>query len=158
MRQWATDGGQTLCLTGKQVPHSHCTGKMAIVGTYATLGIICTNSYLSPHDAGVGDHQFQLHDFDAHTVFGTDYPKTVRPQGRALCCRVEHTVKRYNKVLTKLLIHHRLFEKLEFLQTNHHLMSADAFQTLFNRWDMEVMQLMLASEKWCNKFCDGSRV
>jgi hypothetical protein len=61
-----------------------------------------------------------------------------------------------NKVLTKILIRHRLYEKLEFLQTNHHLMSADAFQTLFNRWDMEVMQLMLASEKWCNKFCDGS--
>jgi hypothetical protein len=35
-------------------------------------------------------------------------------------------------------------------------MSADAFQTLFNRWDMEVTQLMLAMEKWCNKFCDGS--
>jgi hypothetical protein len=65
-------------------------------------------------------------------------------------------VKRYNKVLTKLLIRHRLFEKLEFLQTNHLLMSADAFQTPFNRWDMEVTQLMLASEKWCNKFCDGS--
>jgi hypothetical protein len=39
---------QTLCLTGTEAPHSHCTGKVAIVGTYATLGIICTNSYLSP--------------------------------------------------------------------------------------------------------------
>ena len=65
-------------------------------------------------------------------------------------------MKGYNKVLPKLLIHHRLFEKLEFLQTNHHLMSADAFQTLFNRWDTEVTQLMLALEKRCNKFCDGS--
>ncbi len=47
---------QTLCLTGKEAPHSHCTGKVAIVGTYATPGIICTNSYLSPHGAGVGNH------------------------------------------------------------------------------------------------------
>ncbi len=106
--------------------------------------------------AAVGNHRFQLQDFDAHTVLGTDYPKTVHPQGRALCCGVERTVKWYNKVLTKLLIRHRSFEKLEFLQTNHHLMSADAFQTLFNRWDTEVTQLMLASEKRCNKFCDGS--
>ena len=60
---------------------------------------------------------------------------------------MERTVKWYNKVLTKLLIRHRSFEKLVFLQTNHHFMSADAFQTLFNRWDTEVMQLMLASEK-----------
>ena len=110
------------------------------------FGEICTNSYLSPHGAGVGNHRFQLHDFDAHTVLGTDYPKTVRPQGRALRCGAEHTVKWYNKVLTKLLIHHRLFEKLEFFQSNHHIMSADVFQTLFNRWDMEVTQLMLALE------------
>jgi hypothetical protein len=34
---------QTLCSTGKEAPHSHCTGKVAIVGTYATPGIICTN-------------------------------------------------------------------------------------------------------------------
>jgi hypothetical protein len=148
---------QTLCLTGKEAPHSHCTGKVAIVGTYATPGIICTNSYLFPHCTGVGNHQFQLHNFDAHTVLGTDYPKTVHPQVRALHCGLERTVKWYNKVLTKLLIRHRSFEKLDFLQTNHHLMSADAFQTLFNtRWDMEVTQLMLASEKWCNKFCDRS--
>jgi hypothetical protein len=143
-------------LTGTEAPHCHCTGKAAIVGMYASPGIICTNSYHSPHGAGVGNHWFQLHDFDTHTVLGTDYPKTVHPQGRALCCGVEPTVKRYNKVLTKLLIRHRLFEKFEFLQTNHHLMSADAFQTLFNRWDTEVMHLMLALEKRCNKFCDGS--
>jgi hypothetical protein len=147
---------QILCLTGKEAPHSHCTGKVAIVGTYATPGIICTNSYLSHHSTGVGDDQFQLHDFDAHAVFATDYPKTVRPQGRALSCRVECTVRRYNKVLTKLPIRHRSFEKLEFLQTNHHLMSEDAFLTLFNRWDTEVMQLMLALERRCNKFCGGS--
>jgi hypothetical protein len=147
---------QTLCLTGKEAPCSHCTGKVAIVGTYTTLGIICTNSYLPPHGIAVGNNWFQLHNFDARTVLGTDYLKTVRPQGRALRCGVKCTVKWYNKVLTKLLIHHRLFEKLEFLQTNHHLMSVDAFQTLFNRWDTEVMQLMLVSEKRCNKFCNGS--
>jgi hypothetical protein len=147
---------QTLCWTGKEAPRTHCTGKVAIVGTYPTPGIICTNSYLSPHGAGVGDHQFQLHDFDAHTVLGTDYPKTVHPQGRALRCGVKHTVKQYNKVLKQLLNCHRSFEKLEFLQSNHHLVLADDIQILCNKWDMEVMQLMLALEKRCNKFCDGS--
>jgi hypothetical protein len=87
---------QTLCSTGKEAPHSHCTGKVAIVGMYATPGIICTNSQFSPHGPGVCNHWFQLHDFDAHTVLGTDYPKTVHPQGRALRCGVERTVKRNN--------------------------------------------------------------
>ncbi len=114
---------QTLCLTGKEAPHSHCTGKVAIVGTYTFPGIICMNSDLSPHGAGVGNHWFQLHNFDAHTVLGTDYPKTVPPHGRALRCGVEQTVKRYNKVLRQLLIHHQSFEELDFLQSNHHLMS-----------------------------------
>jgi hypothetical protein len=77
---------QTLRLTGKEAPHSHCIGKVAIVGTYATPGIICTNSYLSPHGAGVGNHWFQLHNYDAHTVLGTNYPRTFHPQGRALRC------------------------------------------------------------------------
>ncbi len=106
---------QTLCLTGKEEPHSYSTGKMATVGTYAVLGIICTNSYLSPHGTEVGDHQFQLHDFGAHTVFGTNYSKMVHPHRRALCCRVEQTVKRYNKVLRQLLISHQSFEKLDYL-------------------------------------------
>ncbi len=98
---------QTLCLTGKEAPNSHCTGKVAIVGMYATPGIICTNKYLSPHGTGGGSHRFQLHGFNAHKVLGTDYPKTVCPQGRALRRGVERTVRRYNKVLAKLLIRYR---------------------------------------------------
>jgi hypothetical protein len=97
---------QTLRLTGKEAPHSHFTEKVAMVGMYATPGIICTNSYLSPHGAGVGNHWFQLHNFDAHTVLDSDYPKTVHPHRRALHCGVEQTVKRYNKVLRQLLISH----------------------------------------------------
>jgi hypothetical protein len=37
--------------------------------------------------------------FDAHTVFGSDYPNTVHSQERAPHCGVERTVKQYNKVL-----------------------------------------------------------
>jgi hypothetical protein len=85
--------------TGKEAPHSHCTGKVAIVGMYATQGIICTNSYLSTHGAEVGNHQFQLHNFDACKVLGTDYPKTVCPNGRTLNCGAAQTVKQYNKML-----------------------------------------------------------
>jgi hypothetical protein len=106
---------QNLCSTKKEVPHSHCTGKVVMVGMHATPGIFCTNSYLSPHGAGMGDCWFQLHDFDAQTVHGTDYPKMVHPNGRAHC-GVEQTVKQYNKLLRQLLIRHQSYEKLEFLQ------------------------------------------
>ena len=70
--------------------------------------------------------------------------------------RLEQTVKWYNKVLRQLLIGHWSFEKLNFLQSYHQLTLAGDFQLLFNKWDKEVMQLMLALEKCCNKFWDGS--
>jgi hypothetical protein len=56
-------------------------------------------------------------------------------------------VKRYNKMLRQLLICHQSFEKLDFLQNNHHLMSAGDFELLFNKWDKEVTQLMLSFGK-----------
>jgi hypothetical protein len=92
---------QTLKFTGRQAPYSHQTGKTPIVGTFATPGILCTNLYLSPHGSGVGDHRFQLHDFDANSILGIEYPKTVRPTGRALCCEVVRTRKKYIKKLKK---------------------------------------------------------
>ena len=110
---------QMLCLTGNEAPYSHSTGKVAIVGTFATPGIICTNSYLSPHSTGVSDYMFQLHNFDAHTVLRTAYPKMVHPNGRALRCGVECRVRKYNKVLLQMLTWHRAFEKLEFFQRKH---------------------------------------
>jgi hypothetical protein len=106
---------QTLRSTGRKAPHSHQSGQVAIVGTFATPGIVSTNSYLSPHGAGIGDHRFQIHDFDAHLVLRMEYPTTVRPFGRALRCKVAWMVNNYNKVLKQLLVRHRLFEKLEFL-------------------------------------------
>ena len=147
---------QTLRSTGREPPHSNQTGQVAIMGTFATPGIVCTNLYLSPHGAGIDDHRFQVHGFDAHSVLGTEYPSTVQPLGRALCCKVAQTVKNYNTVLKQLLVHHRSFEKLEFLQQNQVNMSAVEFQLMFNQWDGEVTRLMLGLEKCCNKFRDGS--
>jgi hypothetical protein len=72
---------QTLQSTGREAPHSHQSGQAAIVRTFATPGIVCTNSYLSPHGAGIGEHRFQIPDFDAHLVLGTEYPTTVCPSG-----------------------------------------------------------------------------
>ena len=55
-----------------------------------------------------------------------------------------------------MLIRHRSFKKLEQLQQSHDKLSAAEFQLMFNNWDKEVTQLMLGSEKRCNKFRDGN--
>ncbi len=89
---------QTVRSTGQEALHSHNIEQVTIVGTFATPGIVCTNSYLSPHGTGVGDHHFKANDFDALSVLGTDYPRMVCPAGKALCCKVLCTVKKCNKV------------------------------------------------------------
>ena len=95
---------QTLLSMGREAPHSHQSGQVAIVGTFVTPGIVCTNSYLSPHGARIGDHRFQIHDFVAHSVLRTEYPLTVRSSGQALGCKVAWRVYNYNKVLKQLLV------------------------------------------------------
>ncbi len=147
---------QTLRSTGTKAPFSNGHGKVVIIGTFATPGIVCTNSYLSPHREGVEDHWFQVHDFDSSSVLGTNYPKSIRLSRRALRCGVERTVKKYNKLLRQMLIWHRAFEKIEYLQENNGNLTAEEFQLLFNLWDKEVTQLMLGLEKRCNKFRDGN--
>ncbi len=110
---------QTLQSTSTKAPFSNGRRKVTIIGAFATPGIVCTISYLSPHKEGVGDHWFQVHDFDASSVLGTNYPKSIQLTGRALHCGVEQTVKKYNKVLQHMLIPHRAFKKIEYLQVNH---------------------------------------
>ena len=61
-----------------------------------------------------------------------------------------------NKVLKQMLVRHRVFEKLEHLQQNKEHFSPAIFQLRFNKWDVEVTEMILASEKKCNKFMDGS--
>jgi hypothetical protein len=80
---------QTLGSTNTKALFSNGRGKVAIIRTFATPGIVCTNSYLSLQKEGVGDHWFQVHDFDTSSVLGTNYPKSIRPSGRALHCGVE---------------------------------------------------------------------
>ena len=147
---------QTPKSTGRQAPYSHQSGKTPIVGTFATPGILCTNLYLSPHGSGVGDHRFQLHDFDADSVLGSKYPKTVCPTGRALRCEVTRTPKKYIKKLKKGFTKHRIYEKLEYLHLNKSTIPRGEFQQRFNSWDREVTQLKMGSEKSSNQFFNGT--
>ena len=147
---------QTLQSTGQKAPKSHQTGKIPIVGTFATPGILCVNSYLSPHGTGVGDHRFQLHDFDANSVLGVEYHKSVRPTGRSLRASNVKARKKYIKRLKRYCVKHRVFEKLENLHINKSILPRVTVETKFNRWDKEVTELMIGSESRCNQFYNGT--
>ena len=147
---------QTLKSTGQQAPKSHQTGTNPIVGTFATPGIMCVNTYLSPHGGGVGDHRVHIHDFDAMSVLGSEYPKTVKPTGRSLRCDNVKARKKYIKKLKLSLKSHRVYDKLEYLNNNKHSLPRETFEKLFNKFDTEVVQLSLNAEKVCNQFYNGT--
>ena len=147
---------QTLKSTGQQAPKSHQMGTNPIVGTFATPGIMCVNSYLSPHGGGVGDHRVHIHDFDAMSVLGIEYHKTVKPTGRSLRCENVKARKKYIKKLKQSLKAHRVYDKLEFLNNNKHSLPRETFGKLFNKFDTEVVQLSLNAEKVCNQFYNGT--
>jgi hypothetical protein len=105
---------------------------------------------------GVGDHRFQLHDFDANSLLGTEYPKTVRPSGRALRCDVPRIRKKYIKRLKKQLKRHKIEEKLKILNEHQAEMPREKVEHHHNKIDEEVVQQqVVGSEKKCNKFYDG---
>ena len=147
---------QTLKSTGRQAPKSHQTGTNPIVGTFATPGIMCVNTYLSPHGGGVGDHRLHIHDFDAMSVLGSEYPKIVKPTGRSLRCDNVKARRKYIKKLKQSLKSHRVYDKLEYLNNNKHILPRETFETLFNKFDTEVVQLSLNAEKVCNQFYNGT--
>jgi hypothetical protein len=46
-----------------------------------------------------------------------------------------------------MLIRHRAFEKIEYLQVDHSNLTSAEFQLMVTVWDKEVTQLMLGSGK-----------
>ena len=109
---------QTLKSTGQKAPYSHQSGKSPIVGTFATPGILCVNTYLSPHGTGIGNHRFQIHDFDATSVLGTEYLKSVHPKGRTLHSSNVKACKKYTKRLKRYCTMHWVHKKLEYFHSN----------------------------------------
>ena len=69
---------------GQKIPPSHIRGSKPITGTFATPGIVCCNSCVSPHGGGVEDHRFQIHDFCAESMLAV---LTIQNPSRQLVMR-----------------------------------------------------------------------
>lgn len=75
-------------------PASHFRGSKPITGCFVTAGINCLNRYVSPHQAGPGDHRYWIVYFCAKSILGAGYPHLVHPQGcRIKCCMERKAVQ-----------------------------------------------------------------
>ena len=48
-----------------------------------------------------------------------------------------------------------MYDKLEYLNNNKHSLPREICEKLFNKFDVEVVQLSLNAEKVCNQFYNG---
>ena len=73
-------------LQGENAPNSHMSGKLPIMGCYATSGIVVKAYFISRHHAhgSVGDHRLHIIDFCMRTILGTNLPTVTKRSGRKL--------------------------------------------------------------------------
>jgi hypothetical protein len=145
-------------LFNQDAPYSHITGTEPISAVFASPGINCEAAFISCHEAGVGDHRLHVFDFDAESLLGITAPATRRPRARNLQCRLEYARVNYERVLMQLTSRHKMFKKAKVLADGvDHMgpvefqLAPVEFQLAFNKWDNELVELMLASEKKCRK-------
>lgn len=135
-------------------PASHFRGRKPLDGCYCTPGVDCQNVWVSPHQAGPGDHRYWIVDFAAKSVIGAGYPHLVRPRGRRLKCTVLRTRDSYVRRLRRMSVEHRMFEKMEgMLETSSDSnFSRDELAASMNAFDAEHTQQQYAAENSCNYF------
>eukprot|EP00984_Skeletonema_dohrnii_P010846 scaffold4257_cov80-Skeletonema_dohrnii-CCMP3373.AAC.1 len=133
-------------------PNSHINGRLPICGVFASPGVNCSHAMIAQHGFGIGDHRVHLFDFDAQALLGESYPSLVAPTGRKLVCTIDRIRLNYENVLLQLVERHRMLEKIATLDELQPRMPAPQFQLMFNRWDNELRDYILAAEKRCRKF------
>ena len=120
-----------------------------ICRVFATSGINCEAALISSHKVGVGDHRLHIFDFSAELILGLDTPAIYKPDERRLRCSIDRTRVDYCRVLMQLGNKHRTFRKTNNLSEDVSILTPSEFQLLFNAWDKELIQLMLAARKKC---------
>jgi hypothetical protein len=139
-----------------QTPPSHFRGSKPITGCYITAGIDCLNCYVSPHQAGPGDHRYWMVDFCTKSVLGVGYPLLVRPRGHRLKCCVERTAIKYTRKLRQLTEEHRMYEKMDaLLPCPQHTPCVEVARNM-NKWDSQHVEHQACAENNCNTFKDGT--
>lgn len=137
----------------KELPPTHVRSKKrAVCAVFATAGAECLSACVLPKYAGVGDHRLFILDFSSASLIGTVFPKIVRAPARKLHCHSDRIRTNYVNLLNQLTDRHRMFHKLNKLALAQDELSPSTFQLLFNKWDEELTQLMLAAENKCNTY------
>jgi hypothetical protein len=126
----------------------HTTRAKPTMRVYATAGIVVTAAFLSKNNAKgtVGDHWLHVLNVKTVSITGLDTPTVKQAKGRNLQCKDHYGKTNYVRVLMQLTKRHKMFSKALFLQHQRLSNSPTQFQLAYNKYDKELVELMLAGE------------
>jgi hypothetical protein len=98
--------------TGQKIGATYFRGSKPIDAVWATPDVEVVGACVMPAGFGVGDHRLFQVDFWATSLVGAAPPKIVRPQSRRLNTKIPRIEQKYNQVLEKQFVQHRMNTRL----------------------------------------------
>jgi hypothetical protein len=98
--------------TGQKIGATYFRGSKPIDAVWATPDVEVVGACVMPAGFGVGDHRLFQVDFRATSLVGAAPPKIVRPQSRKLNTKIPRIEQKYNQVLEKQFVEHRMNTRL----------------------------------------------
>jgi hypothetical protein len=153
--------GQDLCmeeqfrkLHGEDAPNSHMTGKLPIMGCYATSGITVKAYVIARHHAqgSVGDHRLHIIDFCTRSILGTNLPTVTKRSGRKLQYNIKNARRKYTRDLTKKSKDCHLDEQALALRTPEKFTDEIEFKRARERFDKTHCELQRCCESKCRVY------
>jgi hypothetical protein len=108
---------------------------------------------MMPVGYGVRDHRLFVMDFVTETMVGTSSQKIVQPDLHCLNMKIEGCGLRYNKVLRKNILQHRLLEQMVQAASSNE--TKEKISAQLNKLDKEGEAYMKHTEKKCQKLKSG---
>lgn len=139
--------------TGEKIGATYFRGSHPIDAVWATSDVEVVGACVMPAGFGVGDHRMFVVDFRAASLIGTSPPKIVRAAARRLNNKIPRVAEKYNQLLEKKFIEHRM---------NTRLVEADSSSTTkeqakyrADKIDQEGADYRRHCEKKCRKIKSG---
>ena len=94
--------------TGRPLGATFFRGSKPIDAVWATPDLEVVGACVMPAGFGVGDHRMFVVDFRLESLVGAAPPKIVRAPSRRLNTKIPRIAEKYNRILEKSLIEHRM--------------------------------------------------
>ena len=141
-------------LHGEEAPNSFMSGKLPIMGCFATSSIIVKAYFISHHHAygSMGDHRLHVIDFASQSILGTNLPKVTKRSGRKLQWKTIPVRNKYSRDLIKDIKANKLDVKAAKIRALKNYETEADYCLACKSFDKVHCELQQYCEKHCRKY------